>query len=212
MDDEVSHHVLRVVGVAPGSSVTLFDGSGRVAEARLSHAEGGRAVFLAEAPTSSGFGAQRWLLLGQPKGPALDQAIRMATELGVDHIQVVHAERSIARSDKRARWSRVVEAAVGQCGRGTVPALGAPCGLVDALARLPPGMVPVLAHPGAETTISDDLCLGPLALLIGPEGGWSEPECEAARAAGARGVRLGSWVLRTDTAVAAVLARTEPRG
>lgn len=211
LNEEVSHHVLRVVGVPPGGRVTLFDGSGRVAPAELCRVEGGRAVFLAGSPRQAAEQAQRWLLLGQPKGPALDQAVRMATELGVDHIQIVHAERSIARSDKRTRWTRVAAAAVGQCGRSTVPDLGSPCGLAEALTRLPADMVPVLADPSAETTLDDALCSGPLALLVGPEGGWSETECVVARAAGAEGLRLGRWVLRTDTAVAAVLSCTAPR-
>ena len=210
LDEEVSHHVLRVVGVPPGGQVTLFDGSGHVATGELCRVEGGRAVFFVGPPRRGLEHAPRWLVLGQPKGPALDQAIRMATELGVDCIQVVHADRSIARSDKRGRWLRVAEAAVGQCGRATVPTLKAPCSLTQALARLPEGMVPVLADPSAETTLDAAACSGPLALLVGPEGGWSQAECAGARSAGARGLRLGRWILRTDTAVAAVMARTAP--
>jgi 16S rRNA (uracil1498-N3)-methyltransferase len=47
---------------------------------------------------------------------------------------------------------------------------------------------------------------GPVSLLIGPEGGWSEGELAAARAAGCRPVRLGPRVLRTETAGLAALA------
>lgn len=201
-----SHHALRVVGVPPGGEVTLYDGSGWVAVATLARVEGGRALFEAAQPQRPVGGAERWLLLAQLKGPALDQAIRMATELGVAHVQVVHAARSIARSDKRARWQRVAEAAVGQCGRPGAPAMLAPCGLAEALARLPAGVVPVLAHPGATATLDPGLRAGPLALLIGPEGGWSDEERGLALQAGAVELRLGPWVLRADTAVAAALA------
>jgi 16S rRNA (uracil1498-N3)-methyltransferase len=47
---------------------------------------------------------------------------------------------------------------------------------------------------------------GPLAVLIGPEGGWSAPELEVAERAGCAPLALGPRVLRTETAGLAALA------
>ena len=199
-----SHHLLRVTGIAPGESVELFDDAGQSATAMLVGADAGCAVLDAEVPETTQAGPARWLLLGLLKGSAQDTAIRMATELGVHHVLPVLAERSVARGDRRDRWARVAAAAVAQCGRAGAPQLHPPLSLADALARLPPDVQPVVALPGAPRAA---LPPGPLAALVGPEGGWTAAEVAMAVDAGAIPMGLGRFVLRADTAVAAALTQ-----
>jgi len=199
-----SHHLLRVTGIAPGEPVELFDGTGQAARAVLVGAQDGLAVLDADPPVLSDAGPARWLLLGLLKGGAQDTAIRMATELGVGHVVPVLADRSVARGDRRDRWSRVAAAAVAQCGRAAAPQLYAPVPLSAALAQLPADVQPVIALPGAPSAVPP---AGALAALVGPEGGWSDAEVALALEAGAVPLGLGGLVLRADTAVAAALAR-----
>jgi 16S rRNA (uracil1498-N3)-methyltransferase len=203
---DAAHHMLRVVGVAPGEAVELFSPDGRVAVARLVGVEGGEAVLDAAA---SGPGPEldwpeTWLLVSVLKGPAFDAALRMATELGVTRVVPVLAERTIARGDRRPRWDRVVESAVQQCGRSRAPALVGPRPLAACLADLPAEMALRVCVPGAASGV---VAQGPAAVMVGPEGGWTAAEVERAHAAGAQPMGLGPFVLRADTAVAAALSR-----
>ena len=205
MTREAAHHLLRVVGVAPGEAVELYTADGYSAIARLVEVRSGDALLQTEGPpmaVETG-AAERWLLLARLKGPAFDTALRMATELGVTHILPVQAERSIARGDKRPRWERVVASAVQQCGRAQAPQVGPPHSLGDAIKALPTGTAAYICVPGSRSAAP---VTGPAAVLIGPEGGWTEREVAVALEAGAHRLGLGRWVLRADTAVAAALA------
>jgi len=203
---EAAHHLLRVVGVAPGEAVELYTSGGLAVLARLQHARDGVAVLETDGePRALDRGMpERWLLLARLKGPAFDTALRMATELGVTHILPVQAERSVARGDKRPRWERVVASAVQQCGRARAPRVDGPRALTGAISAVPDGVPLFVCVPGVDCVT---VVRGPAAVLIGPEGGWTPAEVEEAVAAGARPLGLGSWVLRADTAAAAAMAR-----
>lgn len=203
----VSHHLLRVAGIAPGEPVELFNGRGGACRAELLSVSGGIAEmgFLSDVPAPER--PERWLLVGMTKGPALDLIVRLATELGADHICPVLLRRSVARGDRRDRWERIAKSAAAQCGRQRLPRLVAPAGLEAALAALPAGIEGRVAVPGAPTLAAVD---GPAALLLGPEGGLTDEEVEQAVAAGFVPAGLGPLVLRADTAAAAGLARLLP--
>lgn len=202
---DAAHHLLRVVGVAPGEAVQLYTPGGRVVTARLDAVVSGVARLQTEGvPAVVAASAQRWLLLAQLKGPPFDTALRMATELGVTRILPVQAARSIAQGDKRARWERVVASAVQQCGRARAPEVDPPRPLADALRVVPPALARLVCVPG---TAAAPAVPGGAAVMVGPEGGWTDAEVSLALDAGARPIGLGRWVLRADTAVAAALAR-----
>jgi 16S rRNA (uracil1498-N3)-methyltransferase len=206
LSGDAAHHLLRVVGVAPGEAVELYTAGGLSVVARLDRVAGGRARLETEAAPAAveGGAPERWLLLARLKGPAFDTALRMATELGVTRILPVQAARSVARGDKRPRWGRVVASAVQQCGRAKAPLVDPPRGLAEALGLLPEGMACFVCVPGADRV---PVGMGDAAVLIGPEGGWTEAEVALAADAGAQRLGLGRWVLRADTAAAAALAR-----
>lgn len=206
LDPATSHHLLRVTGIAPGETVELFDAEGKVAPARLVGAVDGRAELDAGVPVRPAADAPRWLLLAVLKGGAFDTAVRMGTELGVDHIVPVLAQRSVARGDRGPRWSRIATSSVAQCGRPSAPTVHPAGSLSEALARLPADVTLFVAAPGAEARSAP---AGPAAVCIGPEGGWTTDEVQAIEAAGGQRLGLGRWVLRADTAVAAALARLD---
>jgi 16S rRNA (uracil1498-N3)-methyltransferase len=105
---------------------------------------------------------------------------------------------------RETHWQRILESAAEQSGRLRLPALHAPAALTDLLAQPPaqqlflldPGAPPMAGAPAFDDTV----------LLVGPEGGFSAEERDAALARGARAMGMGDLILRADTAPIAALA------
>ena len=204
LDAAGSHHLLRVVGIAPGETVEVFDATGAVARAQLAGVEQGAAVLVLTERLSGSTRPQRWVLVGVVRPAAMELVVRMGTELGLDHLWPVWTERTVRRASERSeRWMRIAESAAEQCGRATVPAIASPRPLEEALADVPcadrfvavPGAHGLPAAPAADA-----------AILVGPEGGLTPGEVERAQALGFRAVLLGPHTLRTETAAIAALA------
>jgi 16S rRNA (uracil1498-N3)-methyltransferase len=136
--------------------------------------------------------------LAIPKADRPEWIVQKLTELGVDRIVWLHAERSVVRWDDqraakhRARLHRVAVEAVRQCRRVTVPAIDGPVPAISFLAEA------IAAEPGGRPDDGRDR-----VVAIGPEGGWSERELAAA----VDQVSLGSTVLRVETAALVAAAR-----
>lgn len=219
-------HLRTVLRRRPGSPVVLADGVGVSAPASLAAPDGAR---LTAAPTSTP--APRpslHVLQGLPKGRKLDDVVRTLTELGVDRITPVAAERSVvelvgARLDKAvARWRAVAVAAAEQSRRPHVPVVDPPATVDDVVAELDaagPAVVSVVAHVGAPTPLAaalpsprdrqgrDDAArIDRLVLAVGPEGGWTTAEVERFSTSGAVAASLGASVLRTEHAAPALAA------
>ena len=139
------------------------------------------------------------------KGTKLDAVVRDATELGATRIVPAVADRSVKRRTDLERLRRVALEAARQCGRGDVPVVEAPVRLAPALGDLEGGVV--VLHPEASESLGAVLgdLRGSVAIVIGPEGGFSDEELADAVERGARLARLGAFVLRTETACAAAL-------
>jgi len=151
------------------------------------------------------------LAQGIAANEAMDVAVRKATELGVTSIQPLVTARSSPlppgeRAEKRlAHWQHVTIAACEQCGRNRIPDVAAPVAIGGWLRRWTGGGV--VFDPGATQSIATVARpASPLALLIGPEGGFDPREVAAAQAKGFVALALGPRVLRTDTATVACLA------
>ncbi|KIU54567.1 MULTISPECIES: 16S rRNA (uracil(1498)-N(3))-methyltransferase [Pseudomonas] len=207
-----AHYIGRVLRMAPGDAVQLFDGSGQEYLGEL--LEVGKKsvrVTLAQAlPGQAESPLHVHLGQGLSRGERMDWAIQKATELGASVITPIVSERCEVRlkderADKRlAHWRQVAISACEQCGRSTVPTIHSPVLLADWLKARDEALKLVL-HPVAEPLTSHARPAS-LAFLIGPEGGLSEVEVEQAKAAGFHAARLGPRVLRTETAPVVALA------
>ncbi|RMD69027.1 MAG: RsmE family RNA methyltransferase, partial [Gammaproteobacteria bacterium] len=102
------------------------------------------------------------------------------------------------------RWRKVAIHACEQCGRNTLPTVG-PVVSLDAALRESRGLGLVL-HPQAGAGLRSIGKERDITLLVGPEGGLSRGEVQAALEKGFRGLRLGPRILRTETAAVAALA------
>lgn len=207
-----AHYIGRVLRLNAGTAVQLFDGSGREYVGELLEV-GKKSVQvelheeragLAESPLRIHLGQ------GLSRGERMDWAIQKATELGVAAITPLVSERCEVRlkderADKRlAHWRQIAVSACEQCGRSVVPAIHPPMLLDDWLARTQAELKLVL-HPFAEP-LTNHARPASLAFLIGPEGGLSEAEVDAAQRAGYQAARLGPRVLRTETAPVVALS------
>jgi len=219
LPDAVAHHALRVLRLAVGAELTLFNGAGGEFAATLTRADKRGAhvrvdrfsAIEREAPIAV------TLVQGVAATDAMDATIRHAVELGVAAITPVVTSRSARvpsgdRADKRhAHWRHIVIAACEQCGRNRVPPILSPRLLSTWLVGR--NHAPNQAAGGFVLAVGEGSGFAQQArpqefldLLVGPEGGLTSVELDACRAAGLTLVHMGPRVLRTETAALAALA------
>ncbi len=213
LDAGAAHHATRVLRLAVGDPVTLFDGTGGEYAATLVRIDKRGASVRVErfVPVERESPLTLTLAQGIVATDAMDSAIRKAVELGATAIQPLVTARSAPlpdgeRGEKRVlHWRQIVAAAAEQSGRNRLPEVAAPRALPDWLAEWQGSGIVLL--PDAEQGIAAIARLAlPLAVLIGPEGGFDAREAASARAKGFQALRLGPRVLRADTAAAAAIA------
>lgn len=212
---EVAHHI-HVVRLAPGDALTLFNGAGGQYEAEL--VEVGKKRATAEIKAFDGREAELpypvTLAQALPEGTKMDWIIEKAVELGVTAVQPLAARRCVVRlSAERAQkklehWQGVIVAAAEQSGRNRLAALDGPVDFRDWLGA--PATGPrLLMSPRATASLVEwarQAGPQPVTLLVGPEGGFTDEEEDAAVRAGATMVSMGPRVLRTETAALAAVA------
>jgi 16S rRNA (uracil1498-N3)-methyltransferase len=152
-----------------------------------------------------------------PKSERSELAIELATEAGADEFVAWQAQRCVARwdGDRAAnglrRWRAVARSAARQSRRAWIPDVSGPMS-TEALCsyltqQIGAGAVVLILHESADMPITEETVAqaNSVILLVGPEGGISDPEITALMNAGAVTVRLGPTVLRTSTAAAVAL-------
>jgi 16S rRNA (uracil1498-N3)-methyltransferase len=222
MEGDAAHHLGHVLRAQTGQLYELSDGSAAWV-ARIESVSRNRVEFalLEELPTPLP-GVDVTLLLSIVKFDAFEWAIEKATELGVNRIVPLAAARSdkglLAAAAKRSqRWQKILLESSQQCRRLRVPLLSELAKPAQAFAGQAADFRFTLSERSGAPSIRSALaglnCPKSLtnappsaALAIGPEGGWTDDELAAARAAGFREASLGQLILRTETAVAAALA------
>lgn len=214
LDDSAAHHVGKVLRMQPDQPLVLFNGDGVNYPAELDNVGKKQVSARVLAREASTCEPGLKIILGQviSKGDRMDYAVQKSTELGVDTIVPLTSERCDVRlkgdrEDKRIRhWQQVAISAAEQCGRATVPEVTSLTSLQDWFSRSDHCDLRLVLHHRTERALST---LTPpqqgVALLIGPEGGLSESEIEAARDHGFLPAAMGPRVLRTETAPVAAI-------
>jgi 16S rRNA (uracil1498-N3)-methyltransferase len=209
-----ARHLTRVLRVEPGQRYEISDNHG-VWLAEIVEARGERVVFrVGEAVETAPLPLHITLCAALVKFDRFEWIVEKATELGVEIILPVEAERTekglMAASRKRAeRWQRIAREASQQSRRVSIPeilpAIDFAGGLrVEAQWRyfLDEDATPALLSVLPEIRSRDDR----VALMLGPEGGWTAEERSLAIAAGWQLASLGPTVLRAETAATAAMA------
>lgn len=205
------HHAGRVLRMVAGDPAILFDGSGHSARG----------------PISFG-GADAWITVQQVETPTVESPIALtllqsfvapdkadwiidkAIELGAVRIVFAPAKRSVTRltaerlAKRLEHWNDVAISACEQSGRCVVPAVEAYSSLQEALRKIQ-AQKKILLAPSAEKPTSFSQ-LASCAFAVGPEGGFTAEEIDAAQELGWQCSLLGPRILRTETAGLAALA------
>lgn len=212
---ETTHHVFRVLRLADGAEIRLFNGEAGDWIGRLrirGRREAAVSVESFETRVSES-PLEITLVQGISRGQRMDYTLEKSVELGVSRVIPVVMERSQAAPEgervakKRRHWAGVLAAAAAQSGRTRLPELEEQTAFRDWLNVAHCAAHPhVLLDPAAPDSTHALGEPAALTLIAGPEGGFSPAEREAAYAAGCRGIRLGPRILRTETAAVAALA------
>ena len=147
-----------------------------------------------------------WLVFAPIKKGRIDWLVEKATELGVARLVPVTTQRTIVgRVNVERLRAHAVEAAE-QCERTALPVLDEPRKLAQLLKDWPEERALLFADEQGGAPLLEAARPGPAALVIGPEGGFTEEERQAIRALSqARAVSLGPRILRADTAALAAI-------
>lgn len=215
LPEAVAHHV-HVVRLAPGESITLFNGEGGEYTAVLHTVEKRRASAEIKAHTARDAELPYAVTVAQalPEASKMDWIIEKAVELGAAAIQPLAARRCVVklsgdRAEKKlAHWQGVIVSASEQSGRNRLAQLAPVDEFKDWIAQQDLHRRVILT-PRASQSLADWARHQPpqaLALLIGPEGGFTEAEENLACSQGALMLSMGPRILRTETAGLAALA------
>jgi 16S rRNA (uracil1498-N3)-methyltransferase len=202
-----AHYLMAVMRAKVGDPIRLFDDISGEWLAKVEHL-GKRDLMLS---IEAQLGPREtvpdlWLLTAPIKKGRIDWIIEKACELGVDRIVPVITQRTIVDKVNPERLRAHLIEAAEQCGRTALPRLDEARKLNALLANWPAERTLIFADEAGGGAMAEVAAKGPAAILIGPEGGFTDEERAAIRALpAARGVTLGPRILRADTAAVAAV-------
>jgi 16S rRNA (uracil1498-N3)-methyltransferase len=210
-DDKQSHQLRHVMRRSEGDEVLLFNGRDGEWRARLSLVGKRDLTFrLTGQVRPQTEEAGPWLLIALIKRAPLDLVAEKATELGASAILPVMTERTNAERANIDRLATIAREAAEQCGRLTIPDVRPPQLLMDVMGRWSSDrklFVMDETHKGVAAAAGFAKASGPVAILVGPEGGFAQTELDALRNLPfVNALDLGIRVLRAETAAIAALA------
>lgn len=213
LEGKQAHYLGRVLRVATGQCVVLFNGDGRDYACEIQKAGKNTLELdvLSRLPARPESPLEITVVQAVSRGERMDQTLQKCTELGASAFQPVWSERVEVRlkgeklEKRQGHWQSVVASACEQSGRAVVPEVRPAMRLVDWLAR-PPGGDRLVLEPGAERSLAGRAVSKAIELLTGPEGGFSDTELATMTAAGVSPVSLGHRILRTETAAPAAVS------
>ena len=202
---EQQHYLSRVLRLRSGDQFIAMNGQG---QGWLASLESDQAHILEPIHAHSELPISVTLVLALPKGNGFDEVVRQATELGVICIAPVISDRTLLNpsANKLERWRRIAQEAAEQCERQIVPEILDPVSWSERLQIEPSDFDTCRLicrargdSPHLLDYLNQSVCPA-ITLAIGPEGGWTDAEIEAAIAAGYQPISLGRRVLRAVTA------------
>lgn len=217
---EEARHLTRVLRLGAGAEVSVFDGRGTEFRAQVEVAvrETASLRLLERSSSPPSPAVQTVVVQAVLKGSSMDDAIRDATMMGAEAIEPVLTAHTdvktsfVRRPETLERWRRVALASVKQSRRATLPGIAPPRDFKEWLSSPSGAMKLLFVEPTAKVAVStlksalEYHVPARAEVLLGPEGGWSQEELDAAIAIGAVPVTLGSLTLRAESMPVAALA------
>ena len=215
-----ARHIKKVLRLQPGDGIGLFDGAGAAYTARIQDfvPDGIVVEVLSSAPAMTDSPVQITIAQAFLKDKKMDGLARQLTELGAAKWIPFFAERSVPAPDRRRlagrleRWQKISREALKQCKRGRLMVIEPVGTLQDVLLQARRCDVKILFwenQPQPLTRLAADpqgAAPEGIFAILGPEGGFSPAEVEAAVAEGFLTAGLGPRILRAETAAIAAAA------
>ncbi len=212
LEEDETRYLRKVLRLRQGDQVDVIDGCGHLWMARLLDGHHLELCTEIQVPSQSVLAPRPQLGLAIALiRRGMDDVMRMTCELGVDRLQPLQAQRCVPQAEHRPeRWGSILREALEQCERLWAPELPGVCAAADWWQTPEHSDLRLIAvsRETAVPRLSDLLAARASAnqsiwLAIGPEGGWTDQELAAARAAGWVSVSLGDTILRSSTAAVA---------
>lgn len=202
-----SHYLANVLRTEAGETLRVFDGVSGEWRAEVTKISRKSVVLTARAQTRpQAPEPDAWLCFALLKRAKTDMVVEKATELGVSVIQPIITARTNADHVNLERLRAIAIEAAEQCERLQVPEIRPPVPVARLMADWPAAR-PLFIADERRTGRLLGLAAGPMALMTGPEGGFTETELEAiGRTPQVTRVSLGARILRAETAAIAGLA------
>lgn len=219
LDDNAFNHLIRVLRMKTGESITLFDGSNQITPAVIHEVNKKTVIVKTANSVLDNRESPLNIHLGQviSRGDKMEFTIQKSVELGVNTITPLLSERCGVKLDqdrlekKVQQWQKIVISACEQCGRNIIPSINPVMKLETWCANLTDSLKLNL-HPKAEQGINqlpnDNKNI---SLLIGPEGGLSNEEISMTHQYQFTDILLGPRVLRTETAALTAITALQVR-
>ena len=213
---EIAHYLSNVLRLSVGDQLLVFNSQQGEFRARLiSVAKRKVDIELLEKNRGVHDLARRaslsiHLILGLSRGDRMDFAVQKSTELGVNEITPTYTEYGEVRlkpervTKKLQHWQKIAVSACEQSGRIDVPVINKPISLMEL--SLGEYVNKWMLEPSGSDALPQSIAANNIALLVGPEGGFSENEIAWAQCNGFQILALGSRILRTETAPVAAIA------
>lgn len=208
LDAAPANYLGNVLRMNEGGELLLFDGGSGEWLARITETGKKRMVLSVERRTREAETIPDvWLAFAPVKRSQTDWLVEKATELGVARLMPVTTQRTVVERVKLERLQAIAVEAAEQCGRTILPDIGEPVPLIRLLEERADARRLYFADEAGGEPAANAFKPGPALILTGPEGGFTEEERTAIRAApNAVPVSLGPRILRAETAALAALA------
>lgn len=217
------NHIKNALRMRPGEQLRISDNEGRDFLCEIAEIDKSQVTLrILEPCRGTELPVRVTLFQALPKGDKMEWVIQKSIELGVHEIIPVATQNCVVKLDarraeaKRARWQAIAESAAKQSKRSIIPRIGQVQSFSEAMEyskSLDVRLFPYEQERGMAHTrevfrkIKKESAIG---MFIGPEGGFSSQEAEAAQEEAAQGrmevISLGNRILRTETAASAALA------
>lgn len=209
LDEHESLHAATSRRQRRGDEVIVIDGKGTRASGMIDHIS--RAAVKVRIHTRSHMEKQKpdiILASALPKGERQKTMLNMITQLGVTVFVPLECERSVVNpaSVNVTRWARIFVEACKQSHNPFFPSIEQSAPPVEFVATMRQHHIPVWVADPAGGDITSTAGPNSVAVCIGPEGGFTDSEKNAMLAAGVTLFRLGSNILRTETAAVAAVS------
>lgn len=211
-----ARHICKVLRLKPGDAIELFDGEGHDYEARIATVAANRvtvSVIRRLTPRRESC-VKITIAQGFLKEKKMDRLVRQLTEIGIARWQPFKAARSIPTPDakrlakREARWRKIAQEALKQCGRNVAPEISGVISLAMLLKEIDHHDLSLLFWEKERVSLKEmaalrEGALKTILIILGPEGGFEPREVEELIARGALTAGLGPRILRAETATIA---------